>query len=134
MHDSEIKDDSPFSCTARYTTQMNDVQISAIIRFIFNNGDGIATLDGSMIDGPGPQKTVSRKVLFKYQRENTSYFLTTTNAITQLDDDSNTDELKKNIPDFYLMKDGTINFGIYPLKQKSYLFTTRKIPFFYCKT
>ncbi|EFE96270.1 hypothetical protein [Serratia odorifera] len=132
MRTIEVKNDNQFSCTARYTTQMNDVQINSIIRFIFNDGDGIATLDGSMIDGPGPLKTVSRKVLFKYDRKNTSYFLMTTNASVQLDDESNTDEMKKNVPDFYLIKDATINFDIYPLKQNSYLFTSRKIPSFYC--
>jgi hypothetical protein len=120
-----------FRCEAMLLINKDDAELALAINYIFQGNNGIATLKGSLQQGD-KTTSVSRKSYFKLNQSGGLYHLKSISTVTTPADNSNTEDIARYLPLFYLEPGLKFDFTAYPASKEGYVFSTGQVPSFYC--
>lgn len=120
-----------FNCDAILQVYKDDVVLSLAFSYQFQGDNGIAIMKGTLKQG-AKVTNVSRKNHFTFDYENGFYHLKSTSAIVSPADNSDTEEVARYLPRFYLQQGMIFDFSVYPIGRKGFVFSTGYVPSFYC--
>lgn len=120
-----------FSCDAILQVHKEDVELSLALNYSFQGDNGIAVLKGTLKQGT-KVTNVSRKNYFTFMYENGFYHLKSTSAIISPADNSDTEEVARYLPRFYLQQGMIFDFEAYPIGREGFVFSTGYVPSFFC--
>jgi hypothetical protein len=120
-----------FSCEAMLLIDKDDAELALAFNFTFQGNDGIATLKGTLRQGD-KTTSVSRKSYFTFNQRGGLYHLKSISAVTTPADNSNTEDIARYLPLFYLQPGLKFDFNVYPASKEGYVFSTGQVPSFYC--
>ncbi|MFV8867054.1 hypothetical protein [Serratia fonticola] len=120
-----------FNCESDLVIHAKDARLEMSLAYYLQGDSGMALLKGTIIKGD-KIASVSRKNYFKINRNNAGYLhLVTTQAISSPSDESLTTDLNLYLPNFYSMKDASMDYFIHK-QGEAYVFSTGYMPSFYC--
>lgn len=99
--------------------------------YTFQGDNDIAILKGTLKQG-AKATHVSRKNDFTFMHENGFYHLKSTSAIISPADNSDTEEVARYLPRFYLHQGMIFDFEAYPIGREGFVFSTGYVPSFFC--
>ncbi|WP_411753390.1 hypothetical protein [Serratia sp. (in: enterobacteria)] len=120
-----------FSCEAMLLVNKDDAELALVINVIFQGNNGIAILKGSLQQGD-KSTSVSRKSYFRLNQSGGLYHLKSISAVTTPADNSNTEDIARYLPRFYLQPGLKFDFSVYPAAEDGFIFSTGQVPSFYC--
>ncbi|MFV8987796.1 hypothetical protein [Serratia fonticola] len=120
-----------FNCEAMLLVHKDDVELALMVNFIFQGNHGIASLKGTLKQGD-KTTSVSRKNYFDFNQMKQVYHLKSISAVSTPADNSNTTDLARYLPLFYLEPGLKFDFTAYPASKEGYVFSTGQVPSFYC--
>ncbi|MGF6192846.1 hypothetical protein [Serratia sp. 2723] len=120
-----------YSCEAMLLVHKDDVELALAVNFIFQGNKGIATLKGTLKQG-NKTTSISRKNYFNFNNIKHIYHLKSISAVTTPADNSNTEDIARYLPLFYLQQGLKFDFSAYPASKEGYVFSTGQVPSFYC--
>ncbi|HHQ6539538.1 TPA: hypothetical protein ACSTJY_004968 [Serratia fonticola] len=120
-----------FNCEAMLLVHKDDVELALMVNFIFQGNHGIASLKGTLKQGD-KTTSVSRKNYFDFNQMKQVYHLKSISAVTTPADNSDSKDLARYLPLFYLEPGLKFDFTAYPASKEGYVFSTGQVPSFYC--
>ncbi|HCA9575730.1 TPA: hypothetical protein MYJ98_005133 [Klebsiella pneumoniae] len=105
------------TCESIINVHKDDEILSIRLKYSFIDGEGNATLSGTLRNGSQKLSRISRSVFFKYKHVNNTVYLANTNINTTLRETATSLELKDILPDFYIEKGAKTSFNIHPQKK-----------------
>jgi hypothetical protein len=76
--------------------------------------------------------SVSRKSYFNFNQKSGVYHLNSISTVTTPADNSNTKDIARYLPLFYLQPELKFDFTAYPVSKEGFIFSTGQVPSFYC--
>ncbi|MFI8416172.1 hypothetical protein ACQKDS_06895 [Serratia sp. NPDC078593] len=119
------------NCDAMLVVSKDDAELSLALNYTLRGDSGIATLKGTLKKG-SQITNISRKNYFAFSQEKNFYHLTSLSTVVSPADNSDTQELMRYLPRFYLQKGLKFDFIIKPVAKEGYIFSTGYVPSFYC--
>ncbi|AKG69056.1 hypothetical protein [Serratia fonticola] len=120
-----------FNCEANLIVHAKDARLDMSLAFYLQGDSGMAILKGT-ITKDNRVTSISRKNYFKINRNSAGYLnLVTTQAISSPSDEALTTDINHYLPDFYSMKDASMDYFVHK-QGDAFVFSTGYLPSFYC--
>lgn len=120
-----------FNCEANLIVHAKDARLDMSLAFYLQGDSGMAILKGT-ITKDNRVTSISRKNYFKINRNSAGYLnLVTTQAISSPSDEALTTDINHYPPDFYSMKDASMDYFVHK-QGDAFVFSTGYLPSFYC--
>ncbi len=120
-----------FNCDSMLLVHKDDAQLAMAFSFNIQGNRGIALLKGTLKQGD-KVSYISRKNYFSFRQKQGVFHLNSVSTVTSPADNTDTEELARFLPRFYLQQGLKFDFGIYRAGQEGYVFSTGYVPSLYC--
>lgn len=124
---------SPVECHSNVRIFNRDGEMKLLFSYSMKEGAGVANIAGAFFENDKMVGTVSRTATFNYTNNNNIFTMHSTDVARSGLDKFDDEFLSQYLPRFYLFKDVPLIITITPQLKSGWIFSTGKVPSFYCE-